>query len=48
MWADAISGLLSDPQARAERARAGVANSRRFTAAAMAAGTWAVYQAVGS
>ena len=47
-WADAIEGLLDDPSARSSLSEAGRVNSSRFTTAAMAAGTYDVYQAVGS
>jgi glycosyltransferase involved in cell wall biosynthesis len=47
-WADAIDGLLGDDAARERLARDGRDRSRAFTGRAMAAGTYAVYQQVGS
>jgi glycosyltransferase involved in cell wall biosynthesis len=47
-WADGIEGLLGDDAGRAELGRSGVERSQAFSVGAMAAGTYSVYQQVGS
>jgi glycosyltransferase involved in cell wall biosynthesis len=47
-WQSALDGLLDDPARREELAREGRARSRLYTAEAMAAGTFSVYQQIGS
>lgn len=47
-WADALGAVIDDSGLRARLAADGRARSRGFSTAAMAGGTWAVYQRIAS